>query len=63
MSEGADAWWCRVGALPAALCTLSELEDLRIRGELPMDEEDDQVRCHESPRSLRMIYFAWLFYA
>ncbi len=34
---------CRVGALPAAVATLSDLEDLHIRGELPIDEDDDQV--------------------
>ncbi len=38
-----DPSLCRVGALPAAVATLSDLEDLHIRGELPIDEDDDQV--------------------
>ena len=35
---------CRVGAIPAALQSMIELEELYIRGELPYDEDDDQVR-------------------
>lgn len=33
----------RVGAIPAALRTMTDLETLHIRGELPYDEDDDQV--------------------
>jgi hypothetical protein len=33
----------RVGAIPAALRTMTDLETLHIRGELPCDEDDDQV--------------------
>ena len=43
---------CRVGSLPAALCELSGLKDLHIRGELPIDEDGDQVCLFQ--RSLRM---------
>ena len=32
-----------MGAIPAALRTMTDLETLHIRGELPYDEDDDQV--------------------
>ena len=44
---------CRVGSLPAALCELSGLKDLHIRGELPIDEDGDQVMfISEEPRDV-----------
>ena len=44
---------CRVGSLPAALCELSGLKDLHIRGELPIDEDGDQVMfTSEEPRDV-----------